>query len=272
MLAFISCKTNNSQEDPTVLQLKRNAVEIKDLTNLNSSIYYKIKNYELIMIGEQHGTKEPAEFAFGLAKLIAKKEGMVCLALEIPKSEINLKEINKATLGATTFFTKKNISGMNGIAWFNLILNCSNNENINLAFIDNYETLQLDRDSTMYMEIKKLKQNFPNKKIITLTGNLHNWLKPFSGKKMMGYQLKEDPIFNKNKIMSFNHFYNKGTMLNNSGNGLELKKIKAGDDFLSTTLPFDNYFCTMIFEDLTEYTHFLFTENVSYSGKIVNEN
>jgi uncharacterized iron-regulated protein len=69
--------------------LKENAIPIQNLSKLSDKIYNEIANYEIIMIGEMHGTKEPAEFAYGLCNLVTKFEKNVVLALEIRSSQMN---------------------------------------------------------------------------------------------------------------------------------------------------------------------------------------
>lgn len=252
--------------------LKNNAIEIEHLSNLSSSIYEEICSHEVIMVGEMHGTKEPAEFVYGLAKLIAEKEGTVIVGLEVPESKIGLKpeQINEKNLMNTSFFTKENTFGRNGQACFDLIMKCSSDSKIKLAFFDNYINEAADRDEAMYLSIKKLKQTEPNTKIITLSGNIHNMLIPYEEQKTMGYYICNDSItFNRDKIASIFHTFNYGTLMNNIGNGLEFHSIEPLNNIYSTSTSYQKYFCKLLNKPSVNYV--LYTEEVNHSDVISKE-
>jgi len=252
--------------------LKDNAIEIENLSNLSNSIYEEISSHEVIMVGETHGTKEPTEFVYGLAKLIAEKEGTVIVGIEIPESEIDLKpeQINEKKLLNTSFFTRENSDGRNGQAWFDLIMKCSSDSKIKLAFFDNYIDEPADRDKAMYLSIKKLKETEPNTKIITLSGNVHNMLIPNEEQKTMGYYICNDSItFNRDKIASIFHAFNYGTMMNNIGNGLELSTIEPINNLYATSTAYKKYFCKLVNKRSVNYV--LYTEEVNHSGVIGKE-
>lgn len=78
MLLSISIRAQETTPSPIEI-LKTEAIEIENLEQLNDEIYKKIIDFEIIMVGEMHGTKEPAKFAYGLCHLIAKNEGKVIL-------------------------------------------------------------------------------------------------------------------------------------------------------------------------------------------------
>lgn len=251
--------------------LRKNAIEIKKIDSLDYAIYQVVKDYDIIMVGEMHGTKEPAKFVEGLAKLISKKEIVVCVALEIPANDMTdyMETKDEETLRETFFFSSENVDGRNGEAWFNLINNLNEYTNIKLFFIDNEITSV--RDSSMFLEIIKIRELYPKSKIITLTGNVHNWLIPFNGEKKIGAYLVESEIIKPGRIMSINHMFNSGTMMNNSGNGLELKTIEPYDSFLNSTLEFENYLCPIIFENTEQYNYFLYTNKVTHSKELITK-
>lgn len=246
--------------------IKENAIPIEDLLSLSSDIYSEIDKYDVIMVGEMHGTNEPTEFVSGLCELITKNEEKVVLAIEISSrlmDEIPFN-VSEAQLKAMEFFSMENTHGTNGKAWLQLIQKCSQNKKISLKFIDNFRAGS--RDSSMYLEVLEIKQKYPNTKIVTLTGNIHNWLKPFRGKvKLGGYFMNDMVNFNPEKIMSINHIYKEGTMMNNTGNGLELQIVKGKDTFFNMTIGTKMYLCPRVFEKQNQYTHFLYTEQVSHS-------
>ncbi len=223
------------------------------------------------MIGEMHGTNEPAEFAYGICKLIYKKEGKVIMAMEIPPSQMSEfhGEMSIDQLKNMSFFAGEYSSGMNGEAWLNLISKCNEHENIIVEFFDHQKVSP--RDSSMYNALLEIRNNHPKTKIVTLSGNLHNRLEPFNGKKMLGVYLKNDTInFDPKKIMSIMHYFNQGTMMNNIGNGLELRTIEPKEDIFNKTLSAKMLFCENIFEDRNYMTHILYTDKVTHSEKISN--
>jgi len=170
--------------------IEKNAIEIKTPDSLNEEIYNIIQGFQLIMVGEMHGTQEPALLVSGLSELIVKYEGNVSVGLELPRDEMGLfiSSPSDSSLLYSEFFSKKNIDGRNGKSWFDLILRCNSNPSINLFYFDNYESDQLaNRDSTMYRWVVKQSIKYPDSKIITLSGNIHNWLLPFRGTPKMGY-------------------------------------------------------------------------------------
>ena len=102
LIGLTSCKDNSKKQsvsDETLnsidhsvelteeqKDIKMNAIPIQNLSKLSDKIYDEIANYGIIMIGEMHGTNEPAEFANGLCNLITQSEKEVVLALEIRSS------------------------------------------------------------------------------------------------------------------------------------------------------------------------------------------
>ncbi len=120
--------------------LKENVIPIKDIAKLNRQVYSEVSDYEIIMIGEMHGTVEPAEFAYGLCNLITKSEKKVVLALEIRGSQMNSysDDMSIAQLKELDFFRRENFDGRNGVSMLDLIYNSIQNEKIILKFIDNY--------------------------------------------------------------------------------------------------------------------------------------
>lgn len=269
VLLFLSCNSIELSEE--MQSLKDNSITISELSKLDDKIYKEISAYDVIMVGEMHGTKEPAEFAFGLCKLISNKEERVVLALEIPplqmenfSNKMSVKEIKDLD-----FFKGEGSDGRNGEAWLALLDNSNKNGGIEIKFIDS-QSLST-RDSSMYRDICEIRKNYPNTKIVTLTGNIHNWLKPFANEMRLGGFVVNDTInFNAERIMSINHIFNRGTMLNNRGNGLELTTYEGKDNIFNKTISSKKIFCKRIFEDRNEYTHFLYTDEVTHSDTLVN--
>lgn len=253
-------------------QLAENTTDLGNLQNLNQKVYNKIKSFDMIMVGEMHGTQEPAKLVGGLAKLIAKNEGEVYVGLEIPEQMINLNnnELNATNILKTDFFSMDGSDGRNSEAWFGLLVNCGKDERIKVFFYDN--NIVSDRDSSMYLSVKKIKELHPKRKILTLSGNVHNMLVPFKDGTTMGSCIIKDSLtFQPSKVMSINHYYKEGTMINNIGNGMELREVEGLD--LSETSKYKNYlskmnFLSKKFRGKESYNYFFYTQKVSHSEKI----
>ncbi len=245
--------------------LKKRAVKIDSLENLGDSVYGRLKSFRLIMVGEMHGTNEPAEFVTGLAKLITKKEDSVLIGIEAPadlignfienSTEINLKE--------SVFFKTGYNDGRSSEAWLHLISTVSKIPNARLFFFDDSKYYTLNRDSLMYINIKNQMKAHPKWKVITLTGNIHNKLIPYNEKITTGTYLVSDKDLNLSKrICSINHMFQKGTMMNNRGKGLELSEVDNGESVFSQ-FKFENYL--VVDGSEKNFSSFLYTRNVTAS-------
>ncbi|TCK69020.1 hypothetical protein DFQ05_0531 [Winogradskyella wandonensis] len=283
LLGLTSCKENTekqttSDETSNTIEnsaemteeqkdLKENAIPIKSLSKLSNKIYDEIANFEILMIGEMHGTNEPAEFAYGLCELITKHEDNVIMAMEIRSSLMNnlSDDMSISQLKELDFFRRKNFDGRNGVAWLDLVHKSIKNERIILKFIDNSYPSS-PRDSSMYREIRNIHNKYPNTKIVTLTGNVHNSFTPLFDKvRIGGYLLKDSLNFNSKKIMSINHVFSEGSMLNNDGTGLKIRTIERENNIYNTTLSHDMFLYKKFPEEQNEYTHILYTDKVTAS-------
>ncbi|WP_139856522.1 hypothetical protein [Aequorivita sinensis] len=286
MIGLTSCKENTKKQtasDETLnsidnsvelteeqKDLKKNAIPIQNLSKLSDKIYDEIANYEIIMIGEMHGTNEPAEFAYGLCELIAKHEGNVIMAMEIRASLMNnlSDEMSISELKELDFFSGKNFDGRNGMAWLDLVYKGIKNDGIILKFIDNpYQSST--RDSSMYREIRNIHNKHPNTKIVTLTGNVHNSFIPlFDEVRIGGYLLKDSVNFDSKKIMSINHVFSEGEMINSDGTGLQLRVIEREENIYNTTLSYEMFISKIFPKEQNRCTHILYTDKVTASGII----
>jgi len=59
-------------------------------------------------------------------------------------------------------------------------------------------------------------------------------------------------------------------MLNNTGNGLELKTFEGKDNIYNKTVSSNMFFCKSIFKEQDHYTHFLYTDKVTHSKVLEN--
>jgi hypothetical protein len=233
--------------------IAQNALPVGNNLELDSSQYRSFKDYRLIMMGEMHGTLEPAKMTEQLARLILQYEDRVSIGLEIPEQEMSafLQNPSEKTLKESPFFSKPNEDGRNGRAWFELVRYCMNEPRVSVFFFDNSVSPDVPRDSIMYLEVKKQAVLHPRNKILTISGNIHNQLIARNGSKTMGAYLSADSsIFPKEQICSIYHYYAEGTMLNNTGKGLELTTIEFQESDFSSG-KHENYF---IFYDSAEPT------------------
>jgi len=268
-ILIFSCQ-NRERQSPgnvTVVDFSTiNGIDLGNLSSLSQVVYNEIKPFDVIMVGEMHGTQEPAKLVGSLAKLIAKNEEEVYVGVEIPDRMINLNnnELNEANILKTDFFSMEESDGRNSEAWLNLLINCGADERIKVFFYDN--NIASNRDSSMYLGVKNIKELHPKRKILTLSGNIHNMLVPFEGGVTMGSCIIKDSLaFQPSKIMSINHYYKKGTMINNIGNGMELQEVKGID--LSEFSKHKNFLSKMFKGKEEEYNYFFFTEKVNHSEK-----
>ncbi|WP_298895733.1 hypothetical protein [uncultured Psychroserpens sp.] len=284
LLGLTSCKENTekqttSDETSNTIEnsaemteeqkdLKKSAIPINSLSKLSNKIYDEIANFEILMVGEMHGTKEPAEFVYGLCDLITESEKKVVLALEIRASQMeNLSnDMSIAQLKELDFFRRENFDGRNGVSMLDLIYNSIQNEKIILKFIDNSYPSST-RDSSMYMEIRNIHSKHPNTKIVTLTGNVHNSFTPLFDKvRIGGYLLNDSVNFDSKKIMSINHVFSEGSMLNNDGTGLKISTIERKENIYNTTLSHEMFLYKKFPEEQNRCTHILYTDKVTASG------
>ncbi|WP_341900488.1 hypothetical protein [Fluviicola taffensis] len=246
-----------------------NALPVGTNLSVNSSLYAPFEKYRFIAVGEMHGTKEPAKITEQLARLILVHEESVSVGLEIPEKEMKdfLQKPNEKTLMESRFFSKPNEDGRNSSAWYNLIQYCMNEPRIHLFFYDNATSSDVSRDSIMYLEIKKQALSHPTNKILTLSGNIHNQLTPFNDEQTMISYLSEDPYFPKGCICSIYHYYAEGTMMNNRGNGLELRTIEFQESDFTSGL-YENYFLFYTSAEPTPNNCIFFTRKVHHSESL----
>ncbi|MBS1669733.1 MAG: hypothetical protein JST58_20355 [Bacteroidetes bacterium] len=256
--------------------LKQHAIEISDPNNLSHDIYKAISPYTLIMIGEMHGSNEPAKFAISLADLLTKNNNHVQVGLEIPSDQMKkyLSNPVDSNVYRSAFFSKKSMDARASFAWADIILKLKNNPKIEIFFFDiNPEegSRYINRDSLMYLKIKKRIQLHPTWKTLTLSGNIHNRLSPFNNNSTMGLYLKNDEGLNiADKIASINHSFATGTLLENEENNLQLYNRDYSDSPFATTVDYPNYLFLYAPSTSTNYSGVYFTRKATVS-KLVSE-
>jgi len=121
----------------------------------------------------------------------------------------------------------------------------------------------------MYKAILNIKLADPYTKIVSLSGKLHNWLVPYNGDKKLGSYLMNDSInFNRDKILSINHIYSKGTMFNSMNGELKVRTVEEKETIYDTTITHIMYFSERNYKKQVQYIHFLYAEAVSHSKSL----
>ncbi len=255
-------------------QLKENAVKIDHLDKLDKLVYDNLKDFHLIMIGELHGTNEPANFLIGLTELFANQGDTVQVGFEIPSElmTVYIHLLTDSSVYQSDFFLNSFEDGRACLAWANAITRLIRNSRVQIFFYDIYKTESSafpNRDSLMYLKIKRRIIEHPNWRTITLSGNVHNMRLKYKDNPKAAYYLCNDKELNlTEKICTLNHYFQSGTMLNNNGNGLELRQVNNNPSVFSETFDFDNYL--YLYQTPNTYNGIFFTKDITAS-KLINK-
>ncbi|MDI9340635.1 MAG: hypothetical protein QM534_08680 [Sediminibacterium sp.] len=266
---------NKGQESDYIKYVKQNAIKLESANKLNQNVYSLISKYQILMIGEMHGTNEPASFVSGLIQLLTNNNDSIQIGIEIPsyKMQAFLSNPNSKTIYRSLFFQEKSKDGRATTTWANIIKQYYKHPKVRFFFYDldeNQSKTEDDRDSLMYLNIKKQILLKPNWKTITLSGNIHNMLLPRKEKVKMGLYLMKDKELNLDgKTLSLTHCYTKGTMLNNSGTGLTVHKVNLSDSPLAKVLTYDCYLLIYPEGTIAPYSGFFYTKTVT-AAKLTN--
>jgi hypothetical protein len=227
--------------------LHKTALQIDKQDSLSMDIYEVISMYQLFIIGEGHGTKEPARFVQSLAELFLNKGSRVQIGLEIPSDQMKkyLSNPNDSSVFESDFFINKSYDGRACFAWANLIARLSGHPNVEFFFYDvnigefkNFD----ERDSLMYLKIKKRIQLHPDWKTIVLGGNIHAMLKPYDGKPKLAFFLRYDKDLQiEKKLLSIDHRHAVGTYWDNSNKMLQVFQSDESQSIFATAVNYENY-------------------------------
>lgn len=246
LLLSLAFNTLKGQADSA--RLAKSAIEIIRLDSLPAAIYDTLHSYKLIMVGEMHGTREPAAFVNGLAELFAIHDSVI-VGFEIPSDAMKAfkKAKTERSVYNSDFFKYGSVDGRANDAWASCIASLSKNPRISLFFYDvnsgESKKNNDDRDSLMYLNVKKELKKHPKAVCITLSGNIHNMLLAYKGESKTARFLMDDNELNiSDKICSINHTFKSGSMLNNRGKGLMLNKVDNGTSEYSKFTKYPNYF------------------------------
>ncbi len=246
--------------------IQANAVEIPARTVATPALYKIIESKKAILIGEMHGTKEPTEFTQGVVETLLSQKKRVILGLEAisKRADRYLKAGQLDSLRAywKTLFL---MDGRHNAAWLKLAWKYHDHPNVTLVLFDqnNEQVPRWSRDRSMAENLLAVLRQQPNAVLVTLSGNIHNQLKPFNETETMGYYLHTLPNapFKPEQMLSSTHFYGAGTMINNQGDGMKLRQVPDQSGEFSTAVPYPNYF--MISDVFPMWNSLLFTRTVT---------
>ncbi len=254
--------------------VEENSIEIQNRTEQNDSVFKAIKNYNAIMIGEMHGTKEPPEFLMGIVNTLLNNGKKVIVGLEISTDGlVNFNEdITLEKLKKSPFFSSASPDGRQCIAWAEMLL-ALKKLNVEIICFDlNMEhkgDKKVNRDSIMFMNLNSQLENDTNSVLVTLTGNISNKLMPYKGMKTMSYFLGSDErsMLRDKKILALNHMYGKGTTMNWLNDGYKLREVEGSAYFYEYATSYENYL--FIYPVMEGYNGIIFSKTITASPPLV---
>lgn len=251
--------------------IQQNCIPVDSTGMLSEKIYQSLISYRVIMMGEIHGTMEPAWFAGALTDLFIQHGDTVLLGLEIPEARMQYPTSpKKFTAFKAPFFAEPDYySGRESKDWAVLIDRFYNKKNVSLLYFDIPSGVDYHlRDSLMYVNIKNAILAHPSWRVITLSGNAHNQfngpaiIKPVS---MADYIISDPQLRNTIKVCAINHYYEAGTCLANYGSGIEKHNIVGGVDVFNSATTFNRYFLIAPPSPSNPYTAIFYTRTVHAS-------
>jgi hypothetical protein len=247
--------------------IDQHAIELK-----SPLILEKINGYKCLMVGEMHGTQEPAEFITDIVKIASKKGKKIILGLEIPPNDMKefIKKRTIKNLKKTKFFSVGYGDGRNNEAWFKIIETCKKLKNVEFCFFDVDSDSRIDeqsRDSLMFSNLINVYKKDTTQVIYTIGGNFHNKIKPFRQNKTFGCYMAE--YFSIDKVMSIFHAFGNGTTYNRENGVLKIRKIEGQSKLFTVSIKFAQYFLPKLPRNFTDdYTAFFYTGTITASMPI----
>lgn len=251
----------------TTTQIIQNeAIQLPSRTAATPAFYETIRLKQAVLIGEMHGTKEPPEFAQGVVETLLSQQRPVILGLEAVGTKAD-SYIKAGQLDSLRAYWNKLflMDGRHNSSWLDLVWRYHRNPNVTLVLFDQTDEQipRLSRDRSMAENLLQALKKRPDAVLVTLSGNIHNQLKPYNETETMGYFLHTlpDTPLKQDQILSVTHFYGAGTMMNSQGNGLQLYKVLDKSGEFSSAVPYQSYF--LLTDMFPMFNSLLFTRTVT---------
>jgi hypothetical protein len=257
MLGFFNVQ---GQDDEAYL--KANAIKIDNVAKLSDSIYAMLSGFQIITVGEIHGTNESAPFVYGLTDLFTNKGDSVLVGLEIPPTlmaKYTLLHTDSSIFQSEFFNNPPFIDGKESYPWATLIAMLNNNPKVKIFFYDVNagEGKVYERDSLMAQKIKVQHTNNTKWRVITLSGNYHNSI---TNQTAMTAVLKRNI---EAKVCSLNMEYKEGSANANFGNGIEVKRLGSYPSIFNSTAGYDRYLLLYSPQANYDYNGIYFTKYIT---------
>lgn len=262
-LTFLSA---SGQDNETYL--KANAIRFDNAEKLNDSIYSLLSPFQIVMVGEMHGTNESAPFVSGLTNLFTNKGDSVQVGLEIPAEYMTkyLQLHTDSSVYQSEFFSNPPyLDGRESLPWANLIATLNKNPKVKIFFFDTNRDAAIVpfRDSLMAMNIKTQLNQHPTWKLITLSGNYHTSI---SNPASMTSVLKRNISA---KVCSLNMEYKEGTCMASFSGDFKKKELGSYPSVFNSTEGYDKYLLLYSAKSNYDYNGIYYTKYIT-AAKMVS--
>jgi hypothetical protein len=257
MITFLSV---SGQEDETYL--KKNAIRFENPEKLSDSIYTLLSPFQIVMVGEMHGTNESAPFISGLTDLFTSKGDSVQVGLEINPALMSkfLRLHTDSSIYQSDFFSNPPyLDGRESLPWADLISTLNKNPKVKIFFFDTNgdKNLVSFRDTLMAANIKTQFNKHLTWKMITLSGNYHNKI---SDANTMTSVLKRNVSA---KVCSLNMEYKEGSCNADFTHGLEIKQLGSYPSVFNSTEGYNRYLLLYPAKSNYDYNGIYFTRYIT---------
>jgi hypothetical protein len=251
MLLSLASSSGFAETDPGYIT--KNAVNAY-ASILDKPIIDRLTKYQVVMLGEVHGTSEYTRFALDLVKSMKAAGKKITLALEIPANfqtsiQNAIKEKDLGLLASTEFFRSKFQDGRSSLAMALLIMAAAEDADI-LCFDKSWTIDATDRDLEMAKNVTQYVKQNPDRTIVLLGGNYHTRLEEKVTENKftpMGYYLsrvEHDPIAS-SKIFSIMGRSEKGSnwaCYTNKPEECGVKQFQNGSVNYASAIDLERYF------------------------------
>jgi hypothetical protein len=256
-LTFLS---SSGQDEETYL--KANAIRFDNPENLSDSIYTLLSPFQIVMVGEMHGTNESAPFVSGLTNLFTRRGDSIQVGLEITSDFMSkfLQLHTDSSVYQSEFFNNPPyLDGRESLPWANLISTLNKNPKVKIFFFDTNRDKEVVRfrDTLMAANIKIQFDKHPTWKMITLSGNYHNKI---SDANTMASVLKRNISA---KVCSLNMEYKEGSCNANFTHGLEIKQLGSYPSVFNSTEGYDRYLLLYSAKSNYDYNGIYYTKYIT---------